>query len=81
MAEQYRFPEIPENLHEPADTRVAAGQQGQARHRIETSYLASNMNWNADYVLTVGRDDARADLDGWVTVKNTSGTSYRNARL
>lgn len=37
--------------------------------------------WNADYVLTIGRDDKVADLAGWVTLKNQSGTSYRNARL
>jgi hypothetical protein len=37
--------------------------------------------WNADYVLTVARDDKTADLDGWVTVKNGSGTSFRNATL
>jgi hypothetical protein len=81
QAEQYRFPEIPDNLHSRPTLVWQLANQGQARHRIETSYLASNMNWNADYVLTVGRDDARADLGGWVTVRNTSGTSYRNARL
>jgi hypothetical protein len=32
-------------------------------------------------VLTVARDDKAADLDGWVTVTNGSGTSFRNARL
>jgi hypothetical protein len=81
MPEQYRFPEIPENLHE-RPTLVWNLENGGARqHRIETSYLAGNMTWNADYVLTVGRDDERADLDGWVTVSNTSGTSYRNAKL
>jgi len=81
QAEQYRFPEIPDNLHSRPTLVWQLANQGQARHRIETSYLASSLNWNADYVLTVGRDDARADLDGWVTVQNTSGTSYRNARL
>ena len=81
QAEQYRFPEIPDNLHSRPTLVWQLANQGQARHRIETSYLAGNMNWNADYVLTVGRDDARADLGGWVTVLNTSGTSYRNARL
>src|SRR6186713_479054 len=81
QAEQYRFPEIPDNLHSRPTLVWQLANQGQARHRIETSYLAGNMNWNADYVLTVGRDDARADLDGWVTVRNTSGTSYRDARL
>jgi hypothetical protein len=80
-AEQYRFPEIPENLHS-RPTLVWKMQNGGARqHRLETSYLAGNMSWVADYVLTVERDDAKAGLDGWVTVTNTSGTSYRNTRL
>jgi hypothetical protein len=80
-AEQYRFPEIPENLHSRPTLVWRLDNGGGRQHRIETSYLAGNMSWNADYVLTVGRDDRRADLDGWVTLSNTSGTSYRNARL
>jgi hypothetical protein len=79
--DQYRFPEIPENLHSRPTLVWRLDNRGSARHRIETSYLASNMNWNADYVLTVGRDDAHADLNGWVTVVNTSGTAYRDATL
>jgi hypothetical protein len=31
--------------------------------------------------LTVGRDDKTGDIDGWVTVTNGSGTSFRNAQL
>jgi hypothetical protein len=80
-AEQLRFPEIPENLHSRPTLVWRLQNSGSRRHRIETSYLAGNMNWTADYVLTVGRGDDRADLDGWVTVSNTSGTSYRNASL
>ena len=80
-AEQYRFPEIPENLHSRPTLVWKVDNSGQRQHRIETSYLATNMSWMADYVLTVARDDARADLDGWVTVNNTSGTSYKNAKL
>jgi len=76
-----RFPEIPETLHSRPTLVWTLDNRGATRHRIETSYLAGGMNWNADYVLTVGRDDVRADLDGWVTVSNTSGTSFRKARL
>jgi hypothetical protein len=54
---------------------------GARKQQIEASYLASNLSWNADYVLTVARDDKNADLDGWVTVVNNSGTAFRNARL
>ena len=32
-------------------------------------------------MLTVARDDALADLDGWVTLTNNSGTAFNNARL
>ncbi len=32
-------------------------------------------------MLTVGRDDKAADLDGWVTLANNSGTAFHNARL
>ena len=79
--EQFRFPEIPENLHSRPTLVWRLENSGPTRHRIETAYLAGGMGWNADYVLTVGRDDAKADLDGWVTVTNTSGTSYRNTAL
>jgi hypothetical protein len=54
---------------------------GSAKQKIEASYLATNLNWNSDYVLTVARDDKSADLDGWVTVVNNSGTAFHNARL
>jgi hypothetical protein len=80
-AEQLRFPEIPENLHSRPTLVWKLDNSGARQHRIETSYLAGKMSWSADYVLTVARDDAHADLDGWVTVVNTSGTSYRNAKL
>src|SRR5208282_1658501 len=36
---------------------------------------------NADYVLTVHSDQKAADLNGWVTVVNQSGASFRNAQL
>src|ERR1043166_189148 len=76
-AEQFRFPEIPENLHSRPTLVWQLENSGPQNQRIETSYLAGKMTWNADYVLTVDRDDARADVNGWVTVSNTSGTSYR----
>ncbi len=54
---------------------------GAAKHRVEASYLARSLAWNSDYVLTVARDDKTADLNGWVTLTNNSGTAFKNARL
>src|SRR5208282_4595455 len=48
---------------------------------VEASYLTNQVNWNADYVLTVHSDQKAADLNGWVTVVNQSGASFRNAQL
>jgi len=80
-AYQFRFPELPESLYTRPTLIWTLDNTGAARHRVETSYLAGKLSWNADYVLTVARDDKAADLDGWVTLTNGSGTSFRNAKL
>jgi hypothetical protein len=43
--------------------------------------MTSGLGWEADYVLAVSEDDARADLTGWVTLSNNSGASYESATL
>ncbi len=79
--DQYRFPELPDNLFSHPTLVWLLENAGAARQRVEASYLSGGLSWNADYVLTVGRDDTSADLAGWVTLKNESGTTYRNAKL
>ena len=76
-----RFPELPGNLFSHPTLIWTLENNGGTRHRVEASYLARSLSWIADYVLTVGRDDKTADIDGWVTVTNGSGTSFRNAQL
>jgi hypothetical protein len=81
FAESYRFPEVPANLYDRPTLLMSLDNSGPRKHQIEASYLATNLSWNSDYVLTVGRDDKAADLDGWVTLTNNSGTAFHNARL
>jgi hypothetical protein len=80
-ADHIRFPELPGNLHSRPTLVWTLQNDGDAEHRVEASYLAGKLAWNADYVLTVGRDDKSADLDGWVTLTNGSGTTFANAKL
>jgi hypothetical protein len=80
-ASQFRFPELPQSLYTRPTLIWTLENTGVARQRLEASYLAGKLSWNADYVLTVGRSDKAADLDGWVTLTNGSGTSFRNAKL
>jgi len=80
-ANLYRFPDLPENLYSRPTLVWSLENRGAAAQKVEASYLANNFNWNADYVLTVGRDEKVADLDGWVTLTNSSGVAYNNAKL
>jgi len=80
-ADHIRFPELPETLYSRPTLIWTVQNDGLARHRVEASYLASRLAWNADYVLTVARDDKAADLNGWVTLTNNSGTAFKNAKL
>ncbi len=80
-AESYRFPAVPANLYDRPTLLMSLENSGPAKQKVEASYLATNLTWNSDYVLTVSRDDKSADLDGWVTVVNNSGTAFHNAKL
>ncbi|MDP1571223.1 MAG: hypothetical protein Q8L86_14615 [Vicinamibacterales bacterium] len=80
-ADHIRFPELPDSLYSRPTLIWTVQNDGAAAHRVEASYLAGKLAWNADYVLTVARDDTRAGLNGWVTITNGSGTAFRNARL
>jgi hypothetical protein len=80
-ADSYRFPDLPESLYSRPTLVWTLTNRGPASQRVEASYLTNNMSWNADYVLTVARDEKTAGLDGWVTLNNNSGAVYNNARL
>jgi len=79
--ESIRFPELPENLYERPTLLWTLQNSGARRHRVEASYLTSNLSWSADYVLNVAKDETSGDLDGWVTLVNHSGTAFKNASL
>jgi len=79
--ESIRFPELPENLYERPTLLWTLQNSGARRHKVEASYLTSNLSWSADYVLNVGKDESSGDLDGWVTLVNHSGTAFKNASL
>jgi hypothetical protein len=48
---------------------------------VELSYLTGGLAWKADYVAELNATDTALDLNGWVTLTNTSGTAYPNAKL
>ncbi len=80
-ADRYVFPDLPENLYSKPTLVWLLENRHAGAQTVEASYLTNQMNWNADYVLTIAADEKAADLNGWVTVTNSSGTAYKNAQL
>jgi hypothetical protein len=74
------FPEIPKTLI-AKPTLVWLVDSSADKQKVEVSYLASELSWKADYVLSVNESDTAADLNGWVTLDNRSGAPYANAKV
>ena len=80
-ADRYVFHDLPGNLYSKPTLVWLLENTKAGEQTVEASYLTNQVNWNADYVLTIGADQKGADLNGWVTVVNNSGTAFRNAQL
>jgi hypothetical protein len=75
------LPELPEGLLTKPTLVWQLKSSKAGTHQGEISYLTGGLSWNADYVLVVDKDDAKGDLNAWVTVSNTSGATYKDAKL
>src|SRR5690606_21315068 len=75
------YSDVPSNLRDRPTLVVQLQNQGAASHNVELSYLTGGLGWKADYVAELNAAEDKLDLSGWVTLTNTSGTSYRNAKL
>jgi len=78
---EMRFPDLPKNLVATPTLVWDVENTSTAAQTVEASYLTSGMNWRADYVLLVNADDTKGDLQGWVTLTNSSGATFEDARL
>jgi len=85
VADAYRFPDLPANLYSKPTLLWTLDNHGPTSNsngqRVEVSYLTGNINWNADYALTVSESEKNAALQGWVTLTNNSGIAYDSAKL
>ena len=80
-ADRYLFPDLPQNLYSKPTLVWLLDNRYPGEQTVEASYLTNQVNWSSDYVLTVATDQKAADLNGWVTIVNGSGTAFRNAQL
>lgn len=75
------YPDVPDNLRDRPTLVTTLQNQGSPNQTVELSYLTGGLGWKADYVAELNQKDDSIDLSGWVTLTNTSGASYKNAKL
>ena len=78
---EIRFDTLPADLIAKPTLVWSLNNTGADTHTVEASYLTGGIGWRSDYVVVVNQNDTKADLNGWVTINNNSGTTYRNAEL
>ncbi|MFZ6843898.1 DUF4139 domain-containing protein [Undibacterium sp. RuTC16W] len=75
------YPDVPANLRDRPTLVMVLDNNGAQQQDVELSYLTGGLSWKADYVVELNATDDKLDISGWVTLGNTSGATYRNAKL
>lgn len=78
---QVSFEKIPEGLITKPTLVWEIENKKEGKHLTEVSYLTGGMNWNCEYVTVLDKDDKNISLDGWVSIDNKSGVTYKDAKL
>jgi hypothetical protein len=74
------FDKVPDNLRARPTLSVTINSSRSGARPATLSYLTPGLGWRADYVALYNESDGKLDVQGWVTLTNSSGTTYENAQ-
>ena len=74
------FDKVPDNLRARPTLSITVNGTHSGPVPATLSYLTPGLGWRADYVALFDEASSKIDVQGWVTLTNTSGTTYENAR-
>ena len=77
--ERIVFDGIPSGLTPSPTLSVRATIPRAGRYRVRLSYLTVGLSWRANYVARVRPDGRSLDLNGWITLRNATSTTFANA--
>jgi len=75
------FSAVPASLRARPTLVVKAQSETAGETSVDLTYLTHGLSWAADYAANLSSDEKTLSLNGWVTLSNTSGIAYKNARL
>ncbi|HEX8620727.1 MAG TPA: DUF4139 domain-containing protein [Allosphingosinicella sp.] len=73
------FDSIPPNLRARPTLSVTVDAARAGPRPLTLSYLTTGLSWKADYVAMFDEVGGRIDVQGWITLTNSSGTTFTNA--
>ena len=73
------FDKVPDNLRARPTLSVTVDSARSGTRPVSLSYLTPGLAWKADYVTLFDERAGKIDVQGWVTLTNTSGTTYTRA--
>jgi hypothetical protein len=74
------FDKVPDNLRAKPTLSVTVNSPKGGTRPATLSYLTPGLGWKADYVALYNEADSKLDVQGWVTLTNSSGTTYDDAK-
>lgn len=81
QVQQFSFPSLPDGLITRPTLAWLLDSQRSGPENFELTYLTSGVGWQSDYVVLLAPDEKSIDLDGWVTLNNSSGTTFSDAHI
>jgi hypothetical protein len=75
------YPALPQGLITEPTLVWLVNSDTEGQKACEISYITHGMNWQAEYVAVVNKEDTRLDLGAWVSIENESGATFENAQL
>jgi hypothetical protein len=74
------FDSIPPNLRARPTLSVTLEAARGGSRPLTLSYLTPGIGWKSDYVALFDEASGKIDVQGWITLTNTTGTTFANAR-
>jgi len=80
MSETLIHHDVPEGLSDKPTLSIRASAAEPTRATVRLSYLATQFDWQANYVASIAADEQTLDLFAWLTLANGNDASFPSAR-
>lgn len=75
------FDKVPENLRAEPTLSVMVDSERAGKKETTLTYLTNGLGWQADYVALFDEAAGAMDFQGWVTLRNNTQTSFKDAQI